>query len=159
MKTMKPSMRCFKRISRSGTSSADFETIEDAAAWIKEIMTLSNRHLAAKFSTNNTQIVERVKKYIEHNYVKNISLDEMAVGLYYSANYINRIFKQETGETIFNYTSTYRIEKAKEMLLDPKIKLSGVSEALGYSNSAYFSFIFKKATGLTPKEYRERMAR
>jgi len=136
-----------------------FETIEDAVTWIKEIMTLSNCYLAAKSSSNNTQIVERVKKYIEHNYVKNISLDDMAADLFYSANYINRIFKQETGETIFNYASAYRIEKAKEMLLDSNIKLSGVSEALGYSNPAYFSFIFKKATGLTPKEYRERMAR
>lgn len=136
-----------------------FETIEDASAWIKEIMSLSYRHLAAKSSTSNTQIVDRVKRYIEYNYVKNISLEEMAATLFYSANYINRIFKQETGETIFNYAYTFRIEKAKEMLLDPKIKLSSVSEALGYSNSAYFGFIFKRATGLTPKEYRERMAR
>lgn len=136
-----------------------FETIEDAVAWIKGMMLLSNRYLAAKSSTSNTQMVERVKKYIEHNYVKNISLDDMAADLFYSANYINRIFKQVTGETIFNYASAYRIEKAKEMLLDPRIKLSRVSEALGYSNPAYFSYIFKKATGLTPKEYRERRAR
>ena len=136
-----------------------FETIEDAAAWIKEIMAVSNQYLAAKSSKSNTQIVERVKKYIESNYVKNISLEEMAADLFYSANYINRIFKQVTGETIFNYSSAYRIEKAKEMLLDPKIKLSGISSALGYSNSAYFSFIFKKATCLSPKEYRERMAK
>ena len=136
-----------------------FETIEDAAAWIKGIMTLSNQYLAAKSSTSKAQIVERVKKYIECNYVKNFSLEDMAVDLFYSANYINHIFKQVTGETIFNYASAYRIEKAREMLLDPRIKLSGVSEALGYSNPAYFSYIFKKATGLTPKEYRERIAR
>lgn len=136
-----------------------FETIGDASTWIKELMTLSNQCLACKALSSNNQIVERVKKYIEYNYVKNISLEEMAVELYYSPNYINRIFKQVTGETIFNYASAYRIEKAKEMLLDPHIKLSGVSEALGYSNPAYFSFIFKKATGLTPKEYRERMVR
>jgi two-component system, response regulator YesN len=136
-----------------------FETIEDASAWIKEIMILSNQYLSAKSCTRNTQIVERVKKYIESNYVKNISLEEMAEDLFYSANYINRIFKQVTGETIFNYASAYRIKKAMEMLLDPKIKLSGVSDMLGYSNPAYFSYIFRKATGLTPKEYRERMTR
>ena len=136
-----------------------FETIEDATAWIVEIMALCNQYLAGKSSTSNAQIVERVKKYVECNYVKNISLEDMAADLFYSPNYINRIFKQVTGETIFNFASAYRIEKAKEMLLDPRIKLSGVSEALGYSNPAYFSFIFKKATGLTPKEYRERMVR
>jgi YesN/AraC family two-component response regulator len=138
---------------------AGFETIEDAAAWIKEIMILSNEYLAVKSSTTNAQIVERVKKYIESNYIKNISLEEMAADLFYSANYINRIFKQVTGETIFNYASNIRIEKAKEMLLDPKIKLSSISEALGYSNPAYFGYIFKKAAGLTPKEYRERKVR
>jgi two-component system, response regulator YesN len=136
-----------------------FETIEDAAVWIKEMLLLSNQYLAAKSNTSNNQIVDRVKKYIESNYVKNISLEEMAADLFYSANYVNRIFKQVTGETIFNYASAYRIEKAKEMLIDPKIKLSGISAALGYSNPAYFSYIFKKATCLTPKEYRERIAR
>ena len=136
-----------------------FEAIDDAIAWIVQIMTSSNQYLASKSSTSNGQIVERVKKYIECNYVKNMSLEEMATDLFYSANYINRIFKQVTGETIFNYASAFRIKKAKEMLLDPKIKLSGVSDAMGYSNPAYFSFIFKKATGLTPKEYRERMVR
>jgi two-component system response regulator YesN len=136
-----------------------FETSEDAAAWIKDIMVTSNQYLAAKSYTSNTQIVERIKKYIECNYVKNISLETMAADLFYSANYLNRIFKQETGETIFNFASTFRIEKAKEMLLDPRGKLSSVSEALGYSNPAYFSFIFKKATGLTPREFRERLTR
>ena len=136
-----------------------FETVEDAAKWIREIVIAIHQFLAAKASNANIQIVERVKKYIEANYVKNISLDNMAVDLFYSPNYLNRVFKQVTGETIFNFSSAYRIEKAKEMLLDPKMKLSGVSQELGYSNPAYFSYIFKKATGLTPKEYRERMAR
>jgi two-component system response regulator YesN len=138
---------------------SDFETVADAIQWIKEVMISSNQFLVGKSLNSNSQIVERIKKYIDVNFSKSFNIEELASEFFYSANYVNRIFKQITGETVFNYASTVRIEKAKEMLLDPRAKLSTVSETLGYSNPAYFSFIFRKATGLTPKEYRDRMNR
>lgn len=133
-----------------------FETIIDARNWIKNILVSINEYLANKSMNKNKLITADVKKYIEKNYVKNINLDVLAADLFYSPNYLNRVFKQETGETIFDYATHYRIEKAKNMLSDPKVKFYEVTEILGYSNPAYFSYVFKKFTGLSPKEYRER---
>lgn len=132
------------------------ETIAEAMEWIKFVLIECNIYIAQKSQSKNAKLVEKVKVFIEENYTSDINLDNLAASLYYSANYINRVFKQITGETIFNYTLAFRMEKAKKMLKDPGIKLSGVSEALGYSNPSYFGMIFKKATGLTPKEYRIR---
>lgn len=133
-----------------------FETVADASRWIKTILIDNQSLLAVRSQHHNSQMVEKIKKYIESNYTRNFNLDVLAADLFYSPNYLNRIFKQETGETIFEYATTFRMEKAKELLHDPNIKLQGVSEALGYSNPAYFSSVFKKSTGMTLKEYRER---
>lgn len=135
---------------------AQFETILDAGNWIKNIIGSIHEYLCNKSVNRNRLIAEEVKKYIENNYIKNTNLEKIAADLYYSPNYLNRVFKQETGETIYDFAMRYRIEKAKEMLLEPKSKFYEVSETLGYSNPAYFSYVFKKYTGFTPKYYKGR---
>ena len=135
---------------------AEFETILDAGNWIKNIVGSIHDYLSNKSVNKNRLIAEDVKKYIENNYIKNVNLETIAFDLYYSPNYLNRVFKQETGETIYDYAMRYRIEKAKEMLLEPKSKFYEISELLGYSNPAYFGYVFKKYTGLTPKDYKGR---
>jgi two-component system, response regulator YesN len=136
-----------------------FETVLAEKSWIISLFRTINDKLTLKERTKNHQIVNQIIKYIEKNYIKNINLDIVAAGFYYSSNYLNRIFKQEMGETIFDYATKYRIEKAKELLCDYKVKLYEITDLLGYSNPAYFGSIFKKFTGLTPKEYRERHAK
>lgn len=135
-----------------------FETANDAADWIKNSLVKVNQYLAAKSKSSSVQLVEKIKQYVDENYGKDVRIENMAADLFYSPNYLNRIFKQETGETILEYVTALRIEKAKVLLQDPGVKLSSISETLGYGNPAYFSFLFKKATGLTLKEYRERRA-
>lgn len=133
-----------------------FETIIEEKNWINGIFNEINERLARKFQTKNHKMVEDIINYVEKYFVKNINMDTLAADLYYSANYLNRIFKQETGETIFEYATKFRIEKAKELLSDCNVKLYEITDKLGYSNPAYFSGVFKKYTGMTPKEYRER---
>lgn len=134
----------------------DFETILDTRNWIKNLFVFTNQYLAKKAMNKNMMIAEEVKKYIEKNYSKNPSLEAIAADLFYSPDYLNLLFKQVMGETIFDHMCRYKVEKAKEMLVDTKLKLYEIAEALGYSHTAYFSSFFKRFTGLTPKEYRER---
>lgn len=133
-----------------------FETIVDAQKWIANIFVFIRSHLDRRNTSKNEGIIREVKKYVENNYTKDLTLEVISADLYYSPNYMNHIFKQQTGETIFDYITRFKIEKAKEMLADPKVKLYEVAETLGYSHTPYFSSVFKRYTGLTPKEYRER---
>ncbi|SKA82866.1 Two-component response regulator, YesN/AraC family, consists of REC and AraC-type DNA-binding domains [Clostridium sp. USBA 49] len=133
-----------------------FETIFEAKSWILEILTTVNKYLKNKASSKYKIIVEEIKKYIDLNYTKGITIDNIADFLHYSPNYLSYIFKQETNETITDYITNLKIEKAKEMLLDIRNKIYNISETLGFSNTAYFCSVFKKYTSLTPKEYRER---
>jgi two-component system response regulator YesN len=90
-------------------------------------------------------------------YPRNLSLNEIAEQVYLTSTYICLIFKQETGETINEYLTKTRLEKAKELLKDPLQKLNHIGQSVGYPDPSYFTRLFKKHTGLTPTEYRERI--
>ncbi|MBC2580451.1 response regulator [Clostridium sp. DJ247] len=133
-----------------------FETLADAHNWIENLLISVNNSLLSKVNNKNTLIAEEIKKFIEKNYMKGISIDTIAAELHYSPNYLSYVFKQTSRETIADYMTKLKIEKAKEMLLDIRNKIYTISEALGFSTTAYFCNVFKKFTSLTPKEYRER---
>ncbi|MNN62848.1 HTH-type transcriptional regulator YesS [compost metagenome] len=69
-------------------------------------------------------------------------------------NYISLIFKKETGETLTDYITRIRINKAKELLLTTDLKVMEISELVGYENPHYFSTVFKKTVGVHPLKYR-----
>ena len=135
-----------------------FETIVDSKNWLYNTLLFVNEYLSAKAASREEAIVRRIKESIEKNLLSDISLASLAHELYYSPNYLNLIFRKSTGGTIFDYIVGCRVKKAMEMLTDPKLKLYEIAEKLGYSHTAYFSNVFKKYAGLSPKEYRERLS-
>ena len=99
-------------------------------------------------------LIEKVLSYIEGNYQKDITLQTIANYIHLNSSYLSRLFKKETGETITEAITRYRIQKAKVLLLSSDIKFYEVGCMVGISDSAYFSNVFKKYVGLSPKEYR-----
>ena len=134
-----------------------FETILDVKNWLKNTFVFIREYLSKKVKHKNSIIAEEVRQYIRNNFSESLCIENIADRLFYSPNYLNYIFKLETGETINDYVIKAKVEKAKEILADPKVKLYELAESLGYKQPAYFSNVFKKITGLTPKEYRERI--
>jgi YesN/AraC family two-component response regulator len=103
------------------------------------------------------QITEILKDYIIHNFNKDINLNLIAMNLNYSPSYLTRMFCQKYDQTPSKFLISLRIQKAKQ-LLDQRYELNirQIGEAVGYPEQGYFSRIFKKATGLSPLEYRDR---
>ena len=66
------------------------------------------------------------------------------------------MFKTATGETILDYITTCRIDRAKELMQTTNMRLSEIAEEIGYSHATYLSIVFKKQEGITPKQYMER---
>ncbi|MDD3659301.1 MAG: helix-turn-helix transcriptional regulator, partial [Lachnospiraceae bacterium] len=73
-----------------------------------------------------------------------------------SSSYVCTLFKSETGQTLNQYLTDYRIEKAKKLLQDPRYKITDISEKVGYTDGNYFGKTFKRTVGLSPSEYREK---
>lgn len=93
-------------------------------------------------------------KFIEQNYCKKITLDEMAEELHANKSYLSRLYKSECGRNLFDDILQKRIEKAKEYILHSEMKVYEVSQAVGFEDTGYFSKVFKKYTGISPKEYK-----
>lgn len=101
----------------------------------------------------------RIRQYVEtHFHEPDLSINQMALDLHFTPAYLCQIFKSETGITINTYINTFRIKKAKDLLLTEDIRLYEVSSCVGYNDPNYFSRQFKKQVGMTPSEYRERHA-
>ena len=98
--------------------------------------------------------VEQATRFIEQNY--NIELDVQTLCDYvnYSRSYLSRVFHRETGLTIPEYINRIRMENAMELLRETALPLREVAASVGIHDSFYFSKLFKKFTGRTPREYR-----
>ncbi len=100
--------------------------------------------------------ISQATGYIEANYEKNISLQQVAAHVHLSATYLSALFKKELQINFVNYVNEMRMEKAKELLLKTCLKSFEVAEKVGFKDNTYFSKAFKRHYGIGPGEYRKR---
>lgn len=108
------------------------------------------------YNNNNMKLLlRRAVEYITANYQSDLTLGDVAGHVYVSPFYISRMFKKELGINFVDYLGSLRIEKAKELLADARVKTYEVAQAVGIPNAHYFSKLFRKYAGITPSEYRD----
>lgn len=103
-----------------------------------------------------SQIIRNTTEYIALHVSDDLSLETIADAVNTNPSYLSRIFKKECNETLTEYITRMRIEKAKELLRLPDYFVYQVSESTGFHDPAYFSTTFKKYTGISPKEYKQK---
>lgn len=101
-----------------------------------------------------TRIVQRAKSLIHEFYADGITLEEIARKLGITPEYLSTQFRKQSGENFSSYIRSYRIQKAKELLLGTQMKLHRIAAKVGYADPKYFGQVFKKCTGMLPAEYR-----
>lgn len=101
-------------------------------------------------------LINQVKQYIDQNYADDITLNTLSEIFYLNSSYMSRLFKQELGENFIDYLTGKRMEEAMKLLLNTRMTVYEISERIGYGNPKYFSQLFKKHTGRSPREFRER---
>lgn len=150
-------------ISELGSSRLKlFKTI-DLAYSINELESILIQFLDAlkssmKQTDQQSMILHQIYEYVNKHYANEISLSEMANTLHLNYSYLSSYFKQRTQENLTTYISRVRIDKAKELLLDPNLSVSEISRLTGFSEHNYFSKVFKKMTGKTPVEFRTQIS-
>ncbi|HEX2926761.1 MAG TPA: response regulator [Ruminiclostridium sp.] len=99
-------------------------------------------------------LIMETQKYIRDNFSKNINLQTIADHIHVNSSYLSRLYKKETGESIVDAINKYRIDHAKKLLKNPVNKVFEVACAVGIEDPAYFTHVFTKYTGMSPKEYK-----
>ncbi len=132
-----------------------FTSIEELSVWLTGIM---HRFIDYTFDFSRIKHIDAVYKtmeYVRANYDKKLSLDEIARNAFLSKAYLSSIFKEEIGESLTNYINRVRIEKSKVLLLDKEVSLIDIANLCGFEDQSYFTRVFKKMVGISPKKYRD----
>ena len=106
-----------------------------------------------------SKVTEMLKDYICENYMKDLSVQQMAEKTNYSEPHFCRLFKQSFGQNFTSYLTEYRINMAKKMLEQPTVNVKDVGKNVGYEDSNYFTKVFRRITGQSPTEYRNTVFR
>ncbi len=110
----------------------------------------------AKTVHNDNSTIYLIKDFISKNYQhEDLSIRDISDFVHLTSSYTCTLFKTETGTTLNQYLTEYRIRRARFLLSDPRNKIADIASLVGYSDSNYFGKTFKKSMGLSPSEYRE----
>ncbi len=103
-------------------------------------------------------IVAKVILYLKTNYSQPLTLESIANTVHLNRSYLSTLFKKETDMNLFEYLQQYRLEMAKQLLLQKKLSVNQVCEQVGLPDAGYFSKLFKKYVGITPLDYRKQQS-
>lgn len=115
--------------------------------------------LPAEQSGKTALVMAHVRKYMEDNYMYDISLDSVSEILHISPAYLSAQFKKYQKMNFLDCLTELRINAAKELLADPFRSAAEVASMVGYEDASYFARAFKKRTGMTPTQYRKEAAK
>ena len=137
-------------------TAMSLSTYEELHKWFQEKMVNVCRAIRDQKVDQSNSAVKKAMVYIQENYSRDISLDDVSSQVNISPYYFSKIFKDETGENFIEYLTRVRIERANELLVDANISVKEAGIQSGYSDPNYFSRIFKKQMDMTPSEYKAR---
>ncbi len=137
-----------------------YEMIEQAGSitdWqiqLKKLVTLYILALKANRSPQVYLAIQKALVYIQSNFTRELSQEEVAVHVGVNKSYLSRVFPEFTGEHFSDYLQRLRIERAKELLRFTNDHIYEIASQVGFCNSRYFSKIFHEVVGVTPADYR-----
>lgn len=129
---------------------------EDLLQTLKKTVYVLASSVPQEEESRNSHIIRKVEQYINENIKEPLTLADVAQHIYLSPAYFSTLFKQEKGENFSSYVNRIRIKKAKVMLAKGSLTQRYIAQKIGFSDACYFSRVFKKFTGLTPGEYRQK---
>ncbi|MDO4269493.1 MAG: response regulator [Eubacteriales bacterium] len=134
-------------------------TLQKQMQGLGELLGRVCAYVQGKRGSANRALAEKAKQYIERHFAEHeISLQSVAGAVNMSSCYFSILFKRECGRSFIGYLTDLRMEKAKQLLQYTDQRSYEIALAIGYDNPTYFSTLFKKSTGLSPKEFRQQFS-
>lgn len=128
--------------------SAETVSVSDAGEGVNAGIEESEESAASSFIVNNAL------KYMEENYKEKLKLQDVAEQVYVSQWHLSKLLNRYKEQSFSDILNNIRIEKAKELLKDPSLRIGDIADMVGFLDMAHFSRVFKKQTGISANEFR-----
>lgn len=129
--------------------------VEEIKTYMRDLLSAAVKVRDEQTDTQSIHILKKALQYIEDNFAnENLSLNEVAGEVHVSPNYFSAVFSSRMNKTFVEYVTEKRMEKAKRLLTSTDKHSGEIALEVGYKDPHYFSFVFKKTQGVTPREYR-----
>ena len=132
---------------------------------VVKLLTIFGQHLSmvsnqivVQQSNDEPIQIKRAKEFIQAHQTEDISLGLVAKAVNTSTFYFCKMFKKATGLNFTDYVSRVRIEKAKNLLLNPNLRISEIAYEIGFQSLTHFNRVFKRIVGQSPTEYRDKVS-
>lgn len=131
------------------------KSLAELKAYINTVVDKVVKETKSESHESSKKVIKDIVKIIEANYMKDISLEWIAEKVYLSPSYLSYLFRKEMEQSLVKYINVVRMEKAKELLKSSNMKISDISERVGFSNYSYFCLSFKNYFGISAAKLRE----
>jgi len=136
-------------------SIAKIDNLTDLSYVLLETLEKYTTLAFANVTENNLTLIRKSVHYINQRYNTNLTLENVAAFIGLNPTYFSILFKKEIGLNFSHYINKLRIEQARHLLKTSSMPLVAIAEETGFESQSYFSKVFKKMTGSTPKQFRE----
>lgn len=135
-------------------SLQQINTLDSLCHMLQEIVETYSESMFPNISSQNKESIKRAITYISEHFNTPLTLEEVAEHVHLHPAYFSTLFKNTTGTSFKNYLNKIRIEESKLLLSNTDYSIIDIAIAVGFEDQSYFSKVFKKYTGTTPKQFR-----
>lgn len=139
------------------TSQRKLDSMTHLLSVFAEHLAMKGNQIVLQNANAEPPVISKARQYIEEHHAEDISLGQVAAAVHTSTFYFCKLFKRATGINFTAFVSRVRMEKAKNLLLNPNLRVSEIAYEVGFQSLTHFNRIFKKITGQSPTQYRARL--
>jgi AraC-like DNA-binding protein/ligand-binding sensor protein len=139
-------------------SSKQYDAMVKLLKIFAEHISLVSNQIMVRRQNSESPVIKRAREFILENQTEDLSLSQVAKAVNTSTFHFCKMFKKATGLNFTEYVSRVRVEKARNLLLNPNLRVSEIAYEVGFQSLTHFNRVFKKITGRSPTDYRDQLA-
>jgi AraC-like DNA-binding protein len=135
-------------------SQKKLDSVSTLLAIFADHLSMKSNQIAVQTANAEPPVITRAKQFILEHHTEDLSLGQVAAAVHTSIFYFCKLFRKVTGATFTEFVSRTRIEKSKNLLLNPNLRISEIAYEVGFQSLTHFNRVFKKVVGESPTVYR-----
>jgi AraC-like DNA-binding protein/ligand-binding sensor protein len=138
-------------------SQKKLDSVSSLLSIFADHLSMKSNQIAVQTANSEPPVITKAKQFIREHHAEDLSLGQVAAAVHTSIFYFCKLFRKVTGTTFTEFVSRTRIEKAKNLLLNPNLRISEIAYEIGFQSLTHFNRVFKKVAGESPTDYRTRL--